>query len=147
MIHVTCNHTTWNYNIKHKHTYLILPLGHLGIFQKLPWLKISSIPWFASFLMSSHNHLMNSKVGFPDKTLATFLDPWTLSWGFLQKNLRILYIPIWHMFPFCMMSLVLDDFIFFFNVQWPSQDLYPSFLYTMGFSLHDSRGDVSSSCF
>lgn len=60
MIHVTCNHMTWHCNIKHKHTYLILPLGHLGFFEQLPWLKIFLIPWSASFLMSSYHHPMNS---------------------------------------------------------------------------------------
>ena len=60
MIYVTCNHTTWHYKIKHKHTYLIFPLSHVSFFQQLPWLKRSSIPWSASFLMSSHHHPMNS---------------------------------------------------------------------------------------
>ena len=148
--HVPCDHTTWLYNIKYKHTCLILPSGHLGFFQQLPWLKISSTPWFASSLMSSYHHPMNST-------------SWSFWWNtcFLSRlvnplmripseNLEDLVYPHLEDVSFltwCMMSLVLDDFILSFNVQWGSQALYPSWFTTMDFVLYDSHGDVTSSCF
>ena len=108
------------------------------------------IPWFDLPFMSSYHHPMNS-----------------ISWGswwntcFLfrlvnllmripSENLEDLAYP--HLadvsfLTWCMMSLVLDDFILSFNVQWGSQELYPSCLTAMDFVLHDSHGDVTSSSF
>jgi len=123
MIHVTLNHATWLYHIKYKHTCLILPLCHLGFFHQLPWLKISSTPWSSSSLMSSYHHPMNST-------------SWSFWWNtcFLSRlvnppmripseNLEDLVYPhlVYVSFlTWCMVILLLDDFILSLNVQWGS---------------------------